>query len=145
VCAAASIKLYSEFVQLGLRAVTPGYPELVFEERADARSVGRFRGIELTDGAGFGGGQVDLELYADFTTPFSKKLPLKVGKSYELGLSGFELRGTSPGLGQLTLSERPGTDSTLELDEIRKDAAGTTLYGKATFRLYGIAKMEFQF
>jgi hypothetical protein len=134
-----------EFVQLGLKALTPGYPEFVYEERADARSVGRFRGIELTPGGGFAGGEVDLELYADFTTAFSKKLPIKVGKSYELGLSGFELTGMSPGLGQLTLTERPGTDSTLELDEIRRDAAGTTLYGKATFRLYGLAKMDIKF
>ena len=98
--------------------------------------------MEVTDGGGFGAGAVDLELYTDFTTPFNRKLPIKVGKTYDLGVSGFDLRGTLPGLGGLTFSERPGTQSTVRLENISKDAAGTTLRGDATFRLYGTLQMK---
>ena len=117
----------------------------IFEERADKRSFARFSDLELNEVGGFGAGAAMLELYADFTTPFSKKLPIKIGKSYELGLSGFELRGTFPEIGNWTFSERSDTQSSVTLENIRKDAAGKTLRGDATFRMYGLAKMQLQF
>ena len=88
---------------------------------------------------------LDLEFYTDFSTPFNKKLPLKVGKTYELGFNGFELHGLSPGLGELTLTERPGTESGCRFDNIQKDAAGENLYGTATFRFYGFAEIKPKF
>lgn len=129
-----------EFVQLGLVGSTPGFGEIRFEERIDARSVGRLRQVELDDAGGFRAGEMDLELYADFSTAFDKKLPFKVGGSYTLGLEGFEMRGTSPGLGTLTFSQRPGADSTATFEDIRKDAAGEYLFGKAKFQVYGTAR-----
>ena len=134
-----------ELVQLGLRGSTPGFGEFVFEERADQRSVGRVRDVQVNEHGGFSAGEVDLELYTDFSTAFDKKLPFKVGKSYDLGLNGFELRGTSPGLGEFTLRERPGTQSTCRFDDIKKDAAGKNIYGTATFQLRSFLQLKIYF
>lgn len=79
------------------------------------------------------------------TTPFDNRLPFKVGKSYDLRMSEFELRGSFPGVAEWTFTERPGTESTLRLENIRKDAAGKTLRGDATFRMYGLSRMKLEF
>jgi hypothetical protein len=134
-----------EFVQLGLKGLTKGFGPFFFEERADQRSVGRFRDITLSDAGGFGSGAVDLELYTDFSTTFHKKLPLKVGATYDLGLENFELRGEIPGLGELILSERPEGQSSCRFENIKKDAAGKNLYGNATFRVQALAELKYDF
>ena len=137
----------SQVAHLGIFVVEqrPGFGEFVFEERADQRSVGRFRDIKISETGGLNAGEVDVELYTDFSAPFNKKLPFKVGKFYELALSDFDLKGILPDLGELTLTERAGTDSTCEFDNIQKDAAGENVYGTATFRLYAFAEIKLQF
>jgi hypothetical protein len=132
-----------DFVQLGLNAETPGFGRFTFEEKVDLRSFGRFRNLTLTEEGGFGSGDGELEFHTEFSTAWDKDLPLKIGATYDLGIRNFELRGVSPGVGDVTVRQREGTESTARIENLRKDAAGKTLFGDATFRIHAEAKISF--
>jgi hypothetical protein len=131
------------FAQLGLRGTTPGFGEFVFEAKVDEPSVGRARDLELTDEGGFRAGNVGLELYTEFSVPLTKKLPLKVGKTYELSLSNFNATGKLWKPGDLSLQYLPDEESSVRFDNIKKDKAGKNLYGDATFRMSVRAEVKF--
>jgi hypothetical protein len=125
--------------------LTPGFGEFVFEERTDQRSVGRVQDLELTDEGGFRAGNVGLELYTEFSVPLTKKLPLKVGKVYELGLTDFQASGEVWDVGNLSLRYLPEEEGTVRFENIQKDAAGKNLYGEATFKMNVYAEIQMKF
>jgi hypothetical protein len=135
--------LQIEYLQLGMKFDTPGFGRITFEQHADRQSFGRFRDIRVTEEGGFRWGEGELELHTEFSTKWQKDLPLQVGLKYELGVDGFEMRGRSPGLGELTVTQRPGTEGTARIENLRKDAGGGTLFGDATLRLHVEAKVNF--
>jgi hypothetical protein len=69
--------------------------------------------------------------------PLGADNPFEVGGSYEFRLDGFELEGTSPGLGGLSFRQAPGAPGSIRFSDVAADAAGATLYGNADLTVRG--------
>jgi len=129
--------------QLGLRAAAGTFGEFTFETRADQPSIGRFTNVEVSDEGHFRSGDVDFNLYTEFAVPYSGLLPLKVGLSYEFGLSDWSFEGTSEDLGKVDFRQRAGTTSSVVFDRIETDKARTLVHGYADFTLRGTMRIDF--
>jgi hypothetical protein len=130
-------RLDIQFAQLGLRATAPGYGDILFEQRADMPSIANLSGVVPASGGGLEAGDAELSLHTQFSMPLGADNPFEVGGSYEFRLDGFELEGTSPGLGGLSFRQAPGAPGSIRFSDVAADAAGATLYGNADLTVRG--------
>lgn len=131
-----------ELGQLGMRARPEGLGEFLFETRADRASIGRFSKVRLDPRGYFFGGNLDLDLYTEFSVPMDRSLPLEVGGRYDMGLTDWSFQGSSEDLGAVELTARPGESSGVVFHDIQQDAAGTRLFGYADFTLRGRLEID---
>jgi len=129
--------------QLGLRAISPKYGDLRFEQRSDEPSKATVGNLTLGHGGGLAAGDASLDLHSEFSIPNRADLPLKVGGSYDFNIDDFSLEGMSPALGKFVFSKAPGGSSSIHLHELKSDASGKTLYGDADLKLRGTLRVNF--
>lgn len=136
-------ELKFDFKQLGLRAFTADYGDMQFEQRANAPSSATVRNLRLGAHGGLAGGEAMLDLHTQFSTRFDPKSPLKVGAEYDFEVNDFNLSGNARDLGKISFQQSNDGPSTIHFSDLKRDAAGTTLYGNADFSIRGALKMNF--
>lgn len=136
-------ELKFDFKQLGLRAFTADYGDMQFEQRADAPSSATVHNLRLGAHGGLAGGEATLDLHTQFSTKFDPKSPLKVGADYDFKVNDFSLSGDATNLGKISFQQLKDGPSTIHFSDLKRDAAGTTLYGNADFSIRGALKVDF--
>jgi len=131
------------FAQLGLHAKTANYGELLFEQRSDMPSTASLSNLRLGAKGRLAGAEGMLDLHTEFSMPYRTDLPLKVGVEYTFDVHDFELGGNAPGLGKIQFRQSPDRSSSIQFSDLKTDAAGSTLYGDADFKLYGELNLKF--
>ena len=131
-----SIRL--DFLQLGLHASSPGLPSMTFQQRTDAPSFGNLRDLRLDDEGTPIGGRIDLDLQSEFSMPFDKAAPFKVGAEYTVGFQELELEvGFDFGKpGHYQIAPGNGSRANATFSEIQQDKAGKTLFGRTRLELH---------
>lgn len=123
--------------QLGLTAKIGEFAPFSFETRADLGSFGEFSNIRINDEGYLRSADVDVDFRTEFSVEYSDSMPLKVGLRYDFGLQDWSFKGNSPDLGEVDFSQIPGTESSIVIDKMETDVAGTLLHGWADISLRG--------